>query len=113
MDVSKLSSSTMEPTSPVWTVMVDDNFHPLDQSERYELGKYASFAEAVLACKRIVDAFLTNEYKPGMTAEDLFYDYRIFGESPFILNSSDELDFCASDYAGVKSLEICGVALPA
>ena len=41
-----------------YTVFVDDNFHYMDESERYKLGEFADCASAMAACKQIVDEFL-------------------------------------------------------
>jgi hypothetical protein len=38
--------------------MVDDNFHYMDQDERYEHGIFSTVDEAIAACKAIVDADL-------------------------------------------------------
>src|SRR5437879_6107440 len=38
----------------LYTVFVDDNFHYMDESERYKLGEFADCASAVAACKQIV-----------------------------------------------------------
>jgi len=51
-----------------YRVLVDDNFHYMDESERYELGKFKTLEAAVAACKRIVDEFLISNYRPDMTA---------------------------------------------
>jgi len=40
-----------------YTVFVDDNFHYMDESERYKLGDFPDCASAVAACKKIVDEF--------------------------------------------------------
>jgi hypothetical protein len=54
---------------------VDDNFHYMDESKRYEHGVFATWDEAVAACKRIVDDDLARTYKPGMSSEELFGSY--------------------------------------
>ena len=89
-----------------YTVYIDDNFHFMDESERYEHGSYRTLAAAVKACKRIVDEFLKEHYKPGMTAEELYSGYTGFGEDPWI--SGDDKDrFLAWDYAKERSDQIC------
>ena len=44
-----------------YTVFVDDNFHYMDESERYKLGEFPDCASAVAACKQIVDEFFEEE----------------------------------------------------
>jgi hypothetical protein len=48
-----------------YRVLVDDNYHYMDESERYELGEFDTLEEAVAACKKVVDAFLKDAYRPG------------------------------------------------
>ena len=52
----------------VYTVYIDDNFHYMDESERYKLGDFPDCASAIAACKRIVDEFLLTA---GCPAEEL------------------------------------------
>lgn len=38
-----------KPVALPYTVLVDDNYHYMDESEWYTMGKYASFEAAILA----------------------------------------------------------------
>ena len=75
-----------------YKVMVDDNYHYMDESERYELGIFSTVEEAIAACKRIVDEFLDKSYEPGMSAETLEKAYQGFGEDPFIIALGESSD---------------------
>jgi len=86
-----------------YEVFVDDNFHYMDEDERYKLGEFDTEEEAVAACKEIVDKFLLFNYKPGMTAEELYSHYTDFGEDPFVRPGS----FSAWTYAKERCPEIC------
>lgn len=94
----------------MYTVQVDDNYHYMDETERYTLGKYETWEEAVAAAKKLVDASLADSYKPGMSAESLYSAYKMFGEDPFILGDCpDPKDaFSAWDYAKRRCEELCG-----
>lgn len=81
-----------------YIVLVDDNFHFMDEKERYKNGGYSNYDEAVARCKAIVDDFLLSALEPGMTAEQLFGSYTMFGEDPFILGDNVS-DFSSWDYA--------------
>jgi hypothetical protein len=89
-----------------YRVLVDDNYHFMDESERHEVGEFQSYDEAVQASKRIVDDFLLSSFKPGMTASELFKGYTDFGEDPFIVavDPSPHMapSFSAWEYAKVK-----------
>lgn len=78
-----------------YVVFVDDNFHFMKEEERYKSGDYATLEEAVKKCQKIVDGFLEDQYKLGMSSDALFEQYAHFGEDPFI--RGPESDFSAWD----------------
>jgi hypothetical protein len=90
-------------------VGVDDNFHYMDESERYVLGEFLTLDAAVEASRKIVDEYLLSAYQPGVTAEALFSSYTSFGEDPFIVASTTEENvlFSAWDYAKRLCDEMC------
>ena len=65
-----------------WTVYVDDNFHFMDEAERYTEGNYNTYDAAVATCRNIIDRFLLNT--KAATAEELYDLYESFGEDPWI-----------------------------
>jgi hypothetical protein len=91
-----------------YRVLVDDNFHYMDEEERYALGEFASYEEAEEACRRIVDEFLLGAYEPGMEAKALYGLYTMFGDDPFISSADRARTFSAWDYARKRCEEICG-----
>jgi len=91
-----------------YRVFVDDNFHYMDESERYSRGDFDSLEAAVAACKRIVDEFLASNYLPGMALGDLLTQYALFGEDPFVDAGDGIVHFSARDYASERAREICG-----
>jgi hypothetical protein len=88
--------------------MVDDNFHYMDESERWELGVFASAEAALAACRRLVDRSLVESYKAGATASELFEHYKSFGDDPFIvaLDDAPRLKFSAWTYAQERAAEL-------
>lgn len=99
----------MESNEPgKYTVYVDDNFHYMDENERYNAGCFDDYQDAVKFCKNLLDKELLKMHKPGMTAEQLYNNYTDFGEDPFIRpHNDDEEYFSAWSYAEEKSKEIC------
>ena len=93
-----------ERMQPRYIVYVDDNFHFLDEEERYKLGEYDSEEEAIEAARRIIDEFLIANYKPGMTTEELIDLYKTFGEEPWC----SQCAFSAWRYAEQRCKELCG-----
>ena len=88
-------------------VMVDDNFHVMDESERYELAEFDTLEEAISACQEHVDDDLEWLIKPTDSAEDLFRRYTGFGEDPFIVATAptdEKVAFSAWDYAKKRSV---------
>ena len=90
-----------------YRVFVDDNFHYMDESERYQLGEFGTLEAAVDACKKVVDEFLVSNLRPGMTADELITQYALFGEDPFILTGDGSVPFSAREYAAERVGEIC------
>ena len=86
-------------------VFVDDNFHYMQEDERYTLGAFDTREEALAACMKIVDNFLLSAWKPGMTADALYEQYIWFGEDPWFDGSHPE--YSSWDYARQRSTEIC------
>ncbi len=95
-------------SSRKYEVFVDDNFHFMDESERYKLGEYDKCEEAVDVCKKKVDDFLSAEYKEGMSFKELYELYMMFGEDPFIISDDKACLFSAWDYAKKRSAILCG-----
>ena len=90
-----------------YVVMVDDNFHFMDEGERYRAGEFADVAAAIETCRRIVDEYLESALKPNMTAGQLWESYTFFGEDPFILSvDAPAATFSAWDYARLRVEEL-------
>jgi hypothetical protein len=93
-----------------YKVLVDDNFHYMDESERYELGVFPSLEAAIEASKQIVDEYLRSAHQPGMTTEALLTSYLFFGDDPYIVTTAGEATgvlFSARDYARQRCEELC------
>lgn len=88
---------------PAFVVYVDDNYHFMDEDERYVLGTFPSEAEAVAAAKQVVDDFLLQGLQPGTTAAALLASYQQYGDDPWISGSA----FSAWDYAERRCQELC------
>jgi hypothetical protein len=88
-----------------YTVFVDDNFHYMDESERYKLGEFADCAAAMAACKEIVDEFLTS-CGGNNTGAELYKQYVTFGEDPWISSEDSECKFSAWNYARERAKEL-------
>ena len=91
-----------------YTVCVDDNYHFMDESERYTRGVYETSEEAIGVAQEIVDKDLNSLYKPGMTADELYQNYQDFGEDPFIVSDDKDCSFSAWTYAKARCREVCG-----
>ena len=97
----------------LYVVFVDDNYHYMDESERYQWRGFPTCAEATAACRGIVDAYLESAYRPGMSAAELWDSYRSFGEDPFIRAPGDPAcTFAAWTYARARCDVLCQPAAP-
>jgi len=96
-----------------YVVMIDDNFHFMDESERTRDSEHATADAAVARCKAIVDEWLglaaRNAPEP-MTAAQLLETFHYFGEDPFVLAppGAERVAFSAWEYARESAKEICG-----
>jgi hypothetical protein len=84
-------------------VFVDDNFHFMDEDERYQYGAFDTVDEALEKCREMVDADLAQMAKPGLSPQALYELYMSFGRDPFIVcdGADDEaaMAWSAWDYA--------------
>jgi hypothetical protein len=64
---------------------VYDNFNYMEESEAYNHGQFETYADALVKAKAIVEEFFVENWKRGMTAENLFEQYCMYGEDPIIL----------------------------
>ncbi len=86
-------------------VLVDDNAHYMDESERRKQGEYDSYEEALAIAKSIVDEFLLQSRDQYTKASELIQLYGIYGEDPYIVpdptRGPDGVgeSFSARDYA--------------
>ena len=93
-----------------YVVMVDDNFHYMDEGEdeRYKHGEFADAGLAIGHCRKIVDEYLESANKAGVSASELWDSYVSFGEDPFILSvDAPEVRFSAWEYAKERCRVLC------
>jgi len=93
-----------------YKVFIDDNFHYMDESERYQLGEFPNLEAAVEAAKKIVEEYLLSAYRQGITAIELAASYASYGEDPFIIDTSGKdvgVLFSGREYASRRSAEMC------
>jgi hypothetical protein len=94
---------------PRYTVMVDDNFHYQDKEHRYEHGSFDTLEAAISACRAIVESSLAEQYRNGITADELFSRYTGFGEDPYVVGG-EGVPFSAWNYARERCAALCGGA---
>lgn len=93
-----------------FTVLIDDNFHYMDESARYQLGVFDTLDDARDAARLVVDEYLRSAYEPGMDSDTLFASYTAFGEDPFIVPTDQPAAgvlFSARDYARDQCASMC------
>jgi hypothetical protein len=81
-----------------YTVMVDDNFHFMDEDERWTAGTYGSLREALDKSLQMVGQELRQDYRADSTATDLYESYTMMGDDPFITGPMKTV-FSAWSYA--------------
>ena len=92
-----------------FTVYVDDNYHYMDEDERWTLGVFGSAAEAVSAAKDLVTKSVEHMHEAGMSAEQVFARYQAFGDDPFVVGDGAECrSFHAWTFAEEESQRLYG-----
>lgn len=105
--ICKGREKTSPKDSKKYVMYVDDNYHLMDEAERYKGGEFDDCESAKKQCMEIVDAFLIEGYQPGMTWKELLSAYQGFGEDPWIASAEADCQFSAWDYAEQRCQEIC------
>lgn len=90
-----------------FTVLVDDNHHYQDESERFKAGTFETEKEAFNAAMEIVLKSLRECWKPGATPEQLWEDYMLWGDDPFISGAGRQIPFSAWSFARLMCCVIC------
>ena len=90
--------------SDKYKVYVDDNYHYMDEGERYAVGSYNSLKEALEKCKEITVKSLEDFLEKGITPEDLSAQWAMFGEDPFIRGGDGTVPFSARKFI---TAELC------
>lgn len=91
----------------MYTVMIADNYHYMGEESEYIVDRYGTWNGAMERCKQIVDDCLKHLHEPGMSAEQLWNQFAMFGEDPFIVPAGDE-SFSAWEYARRRCAELAG-----
>jgi hypothetical protein len=97
-------------TLPSYKVMIDDNYHYMDEDSRWQYGIFETVEEAIAACRCYVDKCLHESHEPGMTAGALFQRYTLFREDPYIVvfdGTDPNATFSGWDYAKERSRAMC------
>lgn len=81
-----------------YKVCVDDNYHYMDESERYTVGSYLSLEEAIRKCKEITIRSLEDLYEEDITPEKLSARWSMFGDDPFIIGGDEAVHFSAREF---------------
>jgi hypothetical protein len=84
-------------TKQKYRVIIDENFHFMDTSERYGSGVFETYEEAVAKCKEIIDEFLESALTPTDSADSLYICWQMYGENPFI-DGKNLGDFTSRQY---------------
>jgi hypothetical protein len=66
-----------------YRVNVDDNFHYMNEDERWVLGEYPTYAEALAAARKMVEDFFVDA-EPGTTPAEAYEAYTMGGDDPWI-----------------------------
>jgi len=68
-----------------YQIVIADNFHYMDPDEYLHLPGDMTLDEAIEMAKRIVDEWLDDAVRQGTPIKDLYQQYTMFGDDPFIV----------------------------
>ncbi len=77
------------------------------EDERREYGTFATAEDAIAAYRRLVNQSPAEEYRPGMTATQLYDRYTSFGAFVVAASGAAKIDFSARDYAKGRVEPLC------
>jgi len=66
-----------------YRVVVDDNYHYMDEDSRWVKGEYATFEEALTVARNMVEGFFENRNRRH-TAKQLYDAFTMMGDDPWI-----------------------------
>ena len=89
-----------------WLVYVDENFHYMDEDERWLYGEFDTYEAAVAVCKELVDRDIDGSKAKAADADALYEHYTLFGDDPFIVGPEQGTKFSAWDYAKQRCKEV-------
>ena len=98
-----------------YTVLVNDNFHYMNETELLTEGEFDTEEAAIARAQEIVDKCLADLYsklskhqKPGsvLTFDELYGQYKSFGEDPFVVTEDSTVCFSGWNYAKERCAEI-------
>ncbi len=84
-----------------FVVRVIDHAHYMEEEGEYTRGEFAQREEAEAKCKEIIDRSLEELFSLGMSEEELFKQFMLYGEE-----ASCE-GFESMEYVKVKCQELC------
>lgn len=82
-------------------IIVRDNYHYQNPDEEFAIIGFATEADALAKCRKIVEKSLQSVAEPGQSAEVIFSRYQMFGDDPSVVNGKDmpPVPFSGWDYA--------------
>jgi hypothetical protein len=95
-------------TKSQYKVLVDDNYHHGNESDRYTAGSFTSLEEAIDKCKEITVKSLEDFYEEGISPEKLSAQWALFGDDPYVFGGSGAVPFSARKFV---TTELCQLVI--
>jgi hypothetical protein len=90
-----------------YRVLIDDNFHFMDEASRTTGPTFATYAEAVCWCQAFLEQHLLEMLRPGMSGASLIAGYKGFGEDPWITPEPEGEHFSAWEFVEAIADRVC------
>ena len=92
--------------SKPFSVDVFSDRKPLNGSPWLRVGEFDEVGEAVEACKKVVDEFLTKQRPKLKSVEDLQFEYLNYGPVPCIIGAKNPQIFEFYEYLNRRCIEL-------
>lgn len=84
-----------------------DNGRYMDEEGRWNGPEFDDALDALDHARSVVNEDLSSLKTDGMTADELYTQYTMFGTEPQIVSSGEEVFFSAWEYAKRRCEELC------
>ena len=81
-----------------YQVLIDDNYHTVDDSGPIKAGSFRSLEDAIVKCVRITIRSLDEFYEAGIGPQKLSAQWALFGDDPYVVGDGGAVPYSARNF---------------